>query len=108
MILSASIFRQRSFDYSAAKLLAAMEWRREYGAAAVTAADVARAMAPGHMYWAGEDRFRRPILYVRCARALAPREEVRGRRFSPGCRSRQKTDTRCSSRHVLQLIDRCD
>ena len=61
--------RQRSFDYSAAKLLAAMEWRREYGAAAVTAADVARAMAPGHMYWAGEDRFRRPILYVRCVRA---------------------------------------
>jgi hypothetical protein len=42
-----------------------MDWRRAYGAAAVTADDVARAMAPQHMYWDGEDRFRRPILYVR-------------------------------------------
>ncbi|KAJ1485169.1 hypothetical protein T484DRAFT_2459693 [Baffinella frigidus] len=60
--------KQRTFEYSAEKLADALRLRREYDAPNITRADVARSLAPGHMWWGGEDRIGRPILCVRPAR----------------------------------------
>mmetsp|Transcript_11362 Transcript_11362/g.27864 ORF Transcript_11362/g.27864 Transcript_11362/m.27864 type:complete len:357 (+) Transcript_11362:357-1427(+) len=59
--------KQRTFDYALDKLAESLQWRRDYGAAALTAHDVAQPLAPGHMYWRGRDPEGRPILWVRPA-----------------------------------------
>jgi len=57
----------RTFQYTAEKLAASLRWRREYGADSIAKEQVARALAPNHMWWEGTDLAGRPILYVRPA-----------------------------------------
>ena len=57
--------KQRTFEYSSLKLQQSLQWRRDYGAAHISRLDVSNALAPGHMWWEGEDLFGRPILYAR-------------------------------------------
>jgi hypothetical protein len=59
--------KTRTFEYSAEKLAASLKLRRELKAASITRADVARSLAPGHMWWDGQDRLGRPVLCVRPA-----------------------------------------
>ena len=59
--------KQRTFEYVCLKLQQSLKWRREYGSASISRAEVCRALAPGHMYWEGDDKFGRPILFARPA-----------------------------------------
>ena len=57
--------KKRSFEYAALKIEKSLKWRRECAPDAITWTQVSRAMAPNHMWWEGQDRLGRPILYVR-------------------------------------------
>ena len=57
--------KQRTFEYAAAKLQQSLEWRRQYGASSIKREDVSNALAPNHMWWEGEDKYGRPMLYAR-------------------------------------------
>jgi hypothetical protein len=57
--------KKRSFEYAALKMEKSLRWRRECVPATISWSQVSRAMAPNHMWWEGEDRLGRPILYVR-------------------------------------------
>jgi len=64
--------KKRTFEYALEKLATCIRWRRHYGADKILEAvannqdqGVLRSLAPGHMFWSGEDAFGRPILYAK-------------------------------------------
>lgn len=65
VLVAESRGRGTAVESAAERLSASLKWRREYGVAHIRKKDVARALAPNHMFWGSSDAQGCPILYVR-------------------------------------------